>query len=384
MNLNKKKLVKILFTIFLSLALLFCLKSFDYILGKVLDHQVNNIHKRYINLREHVPNQISKYTPDNYYMSLTDTNLLEQKPYQLMTDENGFIIGNNNLKKNYNNKIDFIFFGGSTTECLYMDQEKRFPYLLSQLLKRRDGKDIYSLNAGVSGNHSIHTLLNLISKTLVIKPKYVFFMNNANDIHLVSKNLSLFFPPESRAIIKKDEIGFKTFLVYLKNLIIPNLYSAYKRFINANIHSSDEFFTLRKNINKIEDMKKVINTDFKSSVKSFIYIVRSWNLEPILLTQFGRFYKEDKYVSDLYKKLNPSIEYKYIVELFHYTNNIIREIAKEENVLLIDLEKELRPFSKNVMYDPSHLNSKGSEIVANYIAEQISINYSSEYLPFNN
>ena len=58
-------------------------KSFDYILGKVLDHQVNNIHKRYINLREHVPNQISKYTPDNYYMSLTDTNLLEQKPYQL-------------------------------------------------------------------------------------------------------------------------------------------------------------------------------------------------------------------------------------------------------------------------------------------------------------
>ena len=55
----------------------------------------------------------------------------------------------------------FIFFGGSTTECIFVEESKRFPYLLTRILQRSDGTLINSLNAGVSGNHSMHSLLSL-------------------------------------------------------------------------------------------------------------------------------------------------------------------------------------------------------------------------------
>ena len=49
-------------------------------------------------------------------------------------------------------------------------------------------------------------------------------------------------------------------------------------------------------------------------------------------------------------------------------NNIIRDVAKSENVLIIDLAKEI-PQTKDFIYDGIHLNEKGSLLVADIITK---------------
>ncbi len=43
--------------------------------------------------------------------------------------------------------ITIIFLGGSTTACLAVDEEKRFPYLAGRLLERRTGLAVNAYNS---------------------------------------------------------------------------------------------------------------------------------------------------------------------------------------------------------------------------------------------
>jgi len=52
-------------------------------------------------------------------------------------------------------------------------------------------------------------------------------------------------------------------------------------------------------------------------------------------------------------------------------NETIRQFGKENNVLVIDLANHV-PGTKEFIYDPIHINKKGSVMVSNKIAKEIS------------
>ena len=82
------------------------------------------------------------------------------------------------------------------------------------------------------------------------------------------------------------------------------------------------------------------------------------------MTEFSRINLKDKYFLNKYP-YSDGIEY---VEQYQDFNNIIREVAKSENVLIIDLAKEI-PQTKDFIYDGIHLNEKGSLLVADIITK---------------
>ena len=61
-----------------------------------------------------------------------------------------------------------------------------------------------------------------------------------------------------------------------------------------------------------------------------------------------------------------------IIQLIVYviTNQIIRDVAKEQNVFLIDLDRKLNS-SKNFLSDSVHLNENGSILVLRFISESL-------------
>jgi hypothetical protein len=63
------------------------------------------------------------------------------------TDEDGYILphGGNEMVES------IVFLGGSTTECIEVNDHKRFPYLVGELLPETKCKTI---NAGVSSNNT--------------------------------------------------------------------------------------------------------------------------------------------------------------------------------------------------------------------------------------
>ena len=123
----------------------------------------------------------------------------ELKSISIKTDKDGFL--RNKLEFNETDSTDIIFFGGSTTASLYVDENLRWTFLVEKKLSELKKREITILNSSQSGNHSFHSNLSLISKGLEKNPKVCVIMNVVNDIALLTKTNSYFNTPTSRAII---------------------------------------------------------------------------------------------------------------------------------------------------------------------------------------
>ena len=180
-----------IFFVFLVLGI----KLFDIGLGYIDTPKSDPFkeNKRSLILKEYPPNLDRKFKASDEYMKGTQN--LTQKEVLIRTNNDGYIIGPSDIA-NPSNKIDIIFFGGSTTECFYLDESQRFPYLVSQQL------GVGVLNGGVSGNHSLHSLLALIGKGLTHKPKKIVLMHAINDLRTLSMVLTYWGEPSGRGIVQ--------------------------------------------------------------------------------------------------------------------------------------------------------------------------------------
>jgi lysophospholipase L1-like esterase len=385
MNWTKKVLAfSIVFFLFLLL-----LKGFDLTVGYVLgsDDPAKTkvqMEPRTIVLREHSPNYDVKIMPDDGYMKKTQG--LEQKEYRLRTNNQAYIIGERDTVKK-SNEVDILFFGGSTTECKYVDEDKRFPYLVADKLEKKDGLLLQTLNGGVSGNNTINSLLNLIVKGLEIKPKFIVLMHAINDVALISKEQTYWRGPKSKVFINEGKIKEEDKFIYLlfkqaKEILIPNIWLQIRHVVSSkidNINNGDEWASSRnKPKANYSDVEQALTEDFSSALKSFVAVSRAWGIEPILMTQFNRILISDSFIRNQYEKTSQPLSYDEFVKLYSVANDIIRKISKDEQVFLIDLDKELTG-NNMYMYDAVHLNTQGSNFVAEYIASEMEKKYPELY-----
>lgn len=340
------------------------------------------ITQRSVILKEHPPNCDTYITMTEEYFANATENFQYLPTTRLRTDENGFIIGENSILQNPG-PVDMIFFGGSTTECIHVDENLRFPYLVGEkLVSINTGMNIKSLNGGVTANHSLHSTLNLLAKGVNRDPGIVIFMHNVNDLSQLTKTGNYWDGPISRSIIQhgKNENKLTSFLKNSMDLTIPNISRLVWRSLQNLITTPvdfDEWKGFRNH--SIQNFEyENIEKKFEEAIKSFIAIARAFNIEVVLMTQFSRINPDDLFV----RKVLDYSEYYYFNDEDFYVfcdyydrfNDKIREVAEKENLILIDLAK-LVPASNLYIYDPVHLNNRGSELVANIIASELEKNY---------
>ena len=113
--------------------------------------------------------------------------------------------------------------------------------------------------------------------------------------------------------------------------------------------------------------------EFKMNLNTFINICRARRITPVLMTQFNR-YKADPDPKVLKAmqgfESDAGIPVREFIELYAKFNQAIREVGKENGVLVIDLAA-LIPQDKQYMYDVVHLNTRGSQLAAQLISERL-------------
>lgn len=283
-------------------------------------------------------------------------------------------------------RVDIIFFGGSTTECVWVEEALRFPYLVSQNLVNTEGKNLRVLNAGVSGSNSMHSMFSHLAKGIPHRPQYAVLMHAVNDLSLLSKTLSYWDGPITRKIVvegqNKIDKGFLyENLRFIKDIIFPNIWINTRYYFHSyvdEIIASDEWALHRERKFEFAQIENTIKQDFKASIKSFIFMTRAWGIEPILMTQFNRVRHSDKFVKNLYIDKKQGVSWNEWVKLYAMANQIIREVSHEEDVLLIDLDILIEPDSR-YMYDAVHLNTKGSIKVADIITDFLAENFPKRF-----
>lgn len=335
---------------------------------------------RVVRLRELRPNMAGFVQPSKEYLVGAE-NLVDKK-YFVHTDSDGFMI-DPNTSQTGESKI--VFLGGSTTECIYVTENLRFPFLAAKKISEQINVPIISKSGGVSGNHSMHAINLLVNKVIPLKPKVAVLMENVNDLNVMLYEKNYWNKNVNRSLVMDTGMiaaynrQFPSELIerpegFLKN-VFPYLSLRYAVAKHKWEHAKSTTAINEwsgSNTEKIAINTQQLESDFRSSIKTFVVLCKAWGIVPVLMTQQNRIIATpDRLVAESMKPLEKrGVKYADYVKQYEKFNRIIREVAQAEEVTLIDLDK-LVPKTPEYIYDAVHVNDKGSSLIADIVSNNL-------------
>jgi hypothetical protein len=301
---------------------------------------------------------------------------LVRKPYVLRVDANGFIRPSD---RHTRPDLSILFLGGSTTECRYVDEEDRFPYLAALRLEERTGLRINSYNGGVSGSNTMHLIEALLAKGLALHPQVAVLSENVNDLatHIHFGDYwksrtprSLLF--DARPSGEPERATPRVLLRTLKDAIAVHTYWHVRSLFERDAGGgADEFATVRGQASPLSRDDAL--QSFSASLRTFVLVCRAWSVRPVLMTQANRLTdRPDAIVRTMAtaSAADAGLDYPGFKHLYDAFNDAIRRVSGEEHVLLIDLAREVSPESR-YLYDSVHYNGTGSHRAADVISQAL-------------
>jgi GDSL-like Lipase/Acylhydrolase family len=249
------------------------------------------------------------------------------------------------------------FMGGSTTECMVVQEDLRFHALVSRLLAQQ-GLKVNTLNSALSGN-TIHDVLNvLLNHVVEDHPDIVVIMEASNDIGFLRQTGSY-----------HDRIGSPISLIAFAKWSLQLASS--KLYLAALVRSSITIEQLFKK-DPTKDWRHNQPSLHQSSVdayrqrlKALVHICRSFDIQPVFMTQP---------FSGSTNALTPNWVDRTAQDQF---NSVIRMVGEEEGVPVIDLvrylQEQVAEWDKpmEIFYDAIHVTDKGSQVYAQYITARL-------------
>lgn len=364
---NPKKTLFILFTVFLVCAAVVAdkilqSKSRPRFLGPV----------RYVNLKEYPPGLVNWVKPTKELLQLADN--LEDREYLFRVDDNGFIMPSK-IHKQPDRSIAFL--GGSSTECFFADEEKRWPYLVGRLLENDTGLKVNAYNAGMSGINSFNSINILINKVVPLKPQVVFMLHNINDLGTLLYDKTYWNKNSKTGPLVQIDTSLRANLkaTYGKFWVstFPYLYPAIKAFTTFPKKPEQHNAFSGETTHKVEVDKAHLLSEFGANLELFIHVCRVRNITPVLITQANRLTQApEPILQEAFLEIERlhGISYKIFKDMHTAFNNRIREVATANNVMLIDLDAMI-PQHKDYLYDACHFTASGCEKVAELINEKV-------------
>jgi lysophospholipase L1-like esterase len=351
-----------------AVSLLLGVAALEYVLERDLQKPLRST--RSVRLREHAPlldlrPYANRKRLEKQFRLEIDG--LEEKAYPFRTDAEGFI---EPARVHSDPQLTLVFLGGSTTECYWVDEASRFPYLSGKLLGERLHKRVNSLNGGVSGANTLQLLHVLLAKVVPLRPDAVVLMENVNDVNVMLFTGSYWSRHRTRGAIEEDTRGrLKKLGDAIGELVFPGIGQRLER--SRLFRPAEDEFEGWRNIKRVRDDLDV--HDYEANLVTFVEACRTRGIVPVLMTQFNRLADPP---DEATARNMASFERDWGMGYAAYQgclrsfNEIVRRVARERGVLLVDLEARV-PKQRNYIYDIVHLNTAGSELAAGVVAETL-------------
>jgi lysophospholipase L1-like esterase len=323
---------------------------------------------RYLVMREWKRNTDYQFAPSAERRRHPDGGL--QEIYHMATDSEGFI---EPARRHQKPDLNIVFLGGSTTECMYVAPDNRFPHLTALKLEQALGLKINGINAGLSGNNSMHSLLLLLGKVVPLRPDYVVLMHGINDIGALSSNGTYWVKSGSLRVFEEERLSVEDAGKVLVKALIP--YSSEQ--LLRGYKSALELFRFRRAQAQTPaktgtpDRRAEMGRDFESSLRSFVRVASAWGITPVLMTQVlvepKSVAERDSAFVNREQLAGIGLRPDAFPTLLDYFNAITREVARSEAIPLIDLARA-RAWRSGDVYDSVHFTDAGSKVVAEIVA----------------
>jgi lysophospholipase L1-like esterase len=247
------------------------------------------------------------------------------------------------------------FLGGSTTECMVVQEELRFPARVSYLLEKQ-GLKVNTLNAGKSGN-TIHDSINVLLNHIVEdKPDVVVLMEASNDIGVLQRKSYRSRMGETESFSHAIRFGLQkaSSSLYFMGLFRKWATSGKQLGPEANPWHREK-----------REQAQIPRDEYERRLRAFIQISRAFGIEPVLMTQP---------LANIRNAFTPDWLDPRNQDVF---NDFIRKVSAEEGAVAIDLVRHLVENVEGwnqhmkIFYDGVHVTDRGSEVYAEYIAERL-------------
>lgn len=367
-----QRLKKVLAILALNILVLFIA---DRVIGRLLGaprERERTFSERVIRLKKPSPHQDEVHRPSLAYLAETDG--LTADDFRFRTDSRGFIMPTD---RHCDPDLRIFFVGGSTTECLFVHEDHRFPIAAAQQLEERTGLKINAYNAGVGGNNSLHSINIILNDILPLEPDIIAFMHNINDLVILLYTGTYWNENASRSPIRQITLqvepppSFRRIVSETARWIAPHAYGIIREAVSSPAPDVDEWGDVRGQM-RVWD-RDHIRRQFTANLRSFVALCRYREVVPVLMTQQNRFtFGPDAYIAKSMRRMETDfgIGYADYYDLYVMMNDLIRSVAAEEDVLLIDLDRSI-PKSREFMYDSVHFNDQGSLLAAQVVAESL-------------
>lgn len=282
--------------------------------------------------------------------------------------------------------LTVISIGGSTTACTYLSDSLTWSHKLSASLN--GSFNIWVNNAGLGGHSTFGHLVLLKDYVVKLKPQVILFLIGCNDIERDDLSTS----DNSNMADKYGNIfAFLSKKSELCNTVV-NLLRSRRAQVNR---LADTYIDLKDASNNAltltdqainEHLKKQNDylEGYKKRVQELVQVCRDNRIMPVLITQPSLFGAGVDSLSGvdleqfkLWEGMNGLLWWKRM-ELY---NDITRQVAIEQKILLIDLAKEM-PKSSAFFYDIVHFTHAGTNKVSDILYGQLHPWLSKKYAPY--
>ena len=283
-----------------------------------------------------------------------------------------------NLTGSSNELVKILCIGGSTTECQYLTDGKDWPALLSGKLDSTYPNKYWLNNAGVDGHSTFGHIKVLETVVDSIKPTFIFFLVGCNDIGRYDlSNYDINQPASARFYLR-----FPVFLSehsYIFKLLEKVHYEVFQRRLRKKYNIQHQTINLltsgplktdpADSAATMEEHRRKYIPPYGARLQKIIDLCNEKNIRPIFITQptlVGALKDPTTGVNlnTIYFSENlDGASYWQLLELY---NDETRDIARKNNIPIIDLAHEM-PKDSKFYYDFIHYTNEGARIVAQII-----------------
>ena len=265
-----------------------------------------------------------------------------------------------------------MVFGGSAVFDTKSTKGEDWPHRIEKQLRQYGFLNVEVINAGVIGHTALESVGRLFSEGFVFEPDYVLIYNAWNDIKYLSSSKTVFrtlrpslqgFDPRIQNSSAIDRWLCEGSQLY--NVLRRIYYKTKMKIGNEGLRQAGD------TQNSIAALNPMGFRQYQLAMEIFVDLARNIGAEPILMTQARLVAKGQTLTPERAKRVDyhhVGLSHEALVETFDRLDSIVRAVAADKNVGLIDASVKLS--GQDWAFDDHvHVVPKGSEALAQFVAD---------------
>jgi lysophospholipase L1-like esterase len=275
----------------------------------------------------------------------------------------------------FSNYLSLVTIGGSTTECFYLSDSRDWPARLGQELSRHFNR-VWLNNAGLDGATTYRHIILMEDYIIKLRPKVALFLVGINDVGAgnldeVEKHRGHYLRNLWRAFWYRSEVYCLEQNLY--HYLIAQSQGLKHEEVNLRAAGSLEHPTEVLEPQTLQAYRRNSLPFFAQRVEKLVRLCRTHGIEPVLITQptlYGPGIDPATGVNLATIKVRGNFNGRRLFDFIELYNDVTRQVAHKDGVLLIDLAREL-PRNSAYYYDYLHYTEPGAVEVARIIGQHL-------------